>query len=221
MNSSLEPAIISAVVSFVSVAATATVALASIRVSRSALDATREGQIADRYSRAIEQLGSSTIDVTIGGIYSLERIARRSPDDYHTTVMEVLAACIREHSGKQWPELPKAPGAESPERTTRPDIQAAVTVIGRRDATHDVRPIDLNGANLTRANLAHANLAHAGFTRAIFTAANLVDAVLSNAHLVHANLTDARLIRANLADARLEQADLTGARLVEANLTDA
>ena len=67
---------------------------------------TRAGQIADRYSRAVEQLGSTTVDVTMGGIYALERIAHESKDD-HPTVMEVLSACIREHSGEQWPPAEK------------------------------------------------------------------------------------------------------------------
>jgi len=38
----------------------------------------REGQVADRYTKAIEQLGSDKLDVRIGGIYALERIARDS-----------------------------------------------------------------------------------------------------------------------------------------------
>ena len=51
----------------------------------------------DRYTRVIGQLGSDKLDVRIGGIYALERIARDSAID-HPTVMEVLAAFIREHS---------------------------------------------------------------------------------------------------------------------------
>ena len=62
----------------------------------------------DRYTRAIKQLGSDKLDVRIGGIYALERIARDSARD-HTTVMEVLAAFIREHSREQG-ALPE-PGA--------------------------------------------------------------------------------------------------------------
>ena len=50
-------------------------------------------------------------------------------------MMEVLAALIRDHSSEQWP--PAEPGAETPERATRPDVQAAVTVIGRRNPRHD------------------------------------------------------------------------------------
>jgi hypothetical protein len=60
-------------------------------LSRRTFELTEQGQVTDRYTKAIEQLGSNTIDVTIGGIYALERIARDSPRD-HPTVMEVLAA---------------------------------------------------------------------------------------------------------------------------------
>jgi type II secretory pathway component PulM len=48
---------------------------------------TEQGQVTDRYTKAIEQLGSSTIDVTLGGIHALERIARDSPE---TTLLFVF-----------------------------------------------------------------------------------------------------------------------------------
>ena len=153
-----------------------------------AVELTEQGQVADRYTRAIEQLGSKTIDVTIGGIYALERIVHDSPGD-HPTIMEVLAACIREHSCEQWPEPSEEQGAKSAERATRPDIQAALTVIGRRDATQDQQPIDLAGANLTRANLSGAKLAGAHIAGANFTDADLTQADLTEATLINAFLT--------------------------------
>ena len=111
----------------------------------------REGQVTDRYTKAIEQLGSDKLDVRIGGIYALERVARDSARD-HPTVMEVLTAFIREHSREQWPPSDHPAGREQ-ERSTRPDVQAAVTVIGRRDRKRDIRRIDLTGANLAGADL--------------------------------------------------------------------
>jgi len=36
---------------------------------------TEQGQITDRYTKAVEQLGSDKLDVRIGGIYALERVA--------------------------------------------------------------------------------------------------------------------------------------------------
>src|ERR1035441_3413443 len=71
-------------------------------LSRRTYQLTEQGQVTDRYTRAIEQLGSDKLDVRIGGIYALERIARDSARD-HPTVMEVLAAFIREHSREPWP----------------------------------------------------------------------------------------------------------------------
>jgi hypothetical protein len=65
------------------------------------------------------------------------------------------------HSREQWP-LPAPSGAAVSERVTRPDAQAALTVIGRRDATHDRQRIDLTGANLTRAKMPGANATNEG-----------------------------------------------------------
>jgi hypothetical protein len=190
----------------------------------------RQGQVTDRYTKAIEQLGSDKLDVRIGGIYALERIARDSAKD-HPTVMEVLTAFIREHSHEQWP-LPDAEGRER-KRQTRPDVQAAVTVVGRRDQAHDVprEGLDLAGVNLTGANLITARLAHAILSGADLSGAQLWRADLSGAELGYADLSRARLwgaslagadlIGASLAGAELKDADLTRALLLGANLNDA
>lgn len=37
-----------------------------------------QGQVTDRYTKAIEQLGSDKLNIRLGGIYALERIARDS-----------------------------------------------------------------------------------------------------------------------------------------------
>ena len=69
---------------------------------RRTYELTEQGQVTDRYAKAIELLGSDKLDVRIGGVYALERVARDSARD-HPTVMEVLSAFIREHSHEQWP----------------------------------------------------------------------------------------------------------------------
>ena len=142
---------------------------------------TEQGQVTDRYTKAVEQLGSDKLDVRIGGIYALERVARDSKKD-HPTIMEVLVTFIREHSPEPWP-VPKSGDVPLPGRMTRPDVQAALTVIGRRDTGRDNRPIDLSGVNLTRANLAEANLAKANLRDTIFTGADLTGAHLNEAFL--------------------------------------
>ena len=111
------------------------------------------------------------------------------------------------------------------------DIQAILTVIGRRETTgknrgDDLLDLDLNhtrlvGANLTEANLTEAYLIGIDLTEADLIDAAFIGAVLSDADLTRANLTDAAFIGADLADATLTGADLTGADLSDAeNLTE-
>ena len=173
----------------------------------------REGQVTDRYTKAIEQLGSDKLDVRIGGIYALERVARDSARD-HSTVMEVLTAFIREHSREQWP--PPDPGGRVQERWTSPDIQAAATVIGRRHAKRDIGRINLYGAYLV-----HAYLRDVDLTRARLRDAKLIGAILDGADLTGADLRDADLTGADLTGADLRDADLTGAQLDGAKLIGA
>jgi Pentapeptide repeats (8 copies) len=190
-----------------------------------AVELTEQGQVTDRYTRAIGQLGSGKLDVRIGAIYALERIARDSPRD-HPAVMDVLSAFIREHSREPWP----ADDPEPVDPSTRPDIQAAVTVLVRRDWSNDREPIDLTGARLPRADLSHGHFRNADLTDADLTGADLADADLSGAalwgaelqgaRLMGANLTNATLIGANLTVAILDNTEFSGADLTDASFSE-
>ena len=191
---------------------------------------TEQGQVTDRYTKAIEQLGSDKLDVRIGGIYALERVARDSGRD-HPTVVEVLAAFIREHSRELRPQ-PETDNDNDEDlgRLIRPDVQAAVTVLGRRERKFDVRRIALSGANLSRADLggevprtvfrAGAVLG-ADFRDADLSGADLSGAILAQTDLVGADLTRACLIGADLTGAGLDRAVLNSADLTGAVLTNA
>jgi Pentapeptide repeats (8 copies) len=154
-------------------------------------EASEPGQVADRSARAAGQLGSGRLDVRLGGIYALERVAHDSPP-HHPAAMDALAAFVREHShAGRSPLARHRQPARHPGRTTPPDVQAAVTAIGRRRAGHDRQLVNLNhadlsGAHLTRANLAYASLAYADLTGADLTAADLTAADLSRATLTGA-----------------------------------
>lgn len=195
----------------------------------------RAAQITERFSKAVEQLGSSKVDVRLGGIYSLERIMKDSQSD-RSTVVEVLSAYIREHAGRMMVDRGRPPTA---------DIQGALTVLGRRpdpsrvfpDLSHanlsraDLTDANLTGADLTGANLRSANLDRANLTRAnlqvaqlgsaTFAGANLTDANLDSAYLDSTYMPGANLARANLTQLDLSRAYLVGANLDGANLTRA
>lgn len=182
-------------------------------LSRYTFELSEQGQVTDRYTKAIEQLGSGKVDVRIGGIYALERIALDSRRDY-PTVMKVLAAFIREHSREQL-RLPE-PHTQPLERMVRPDIQAAVTVIVNGDNGRDRDQIDLAGVDLAGADLLAADLRHVNLS-----GANLSGAKMASAKLPYINLTGADLSNADLADADLVGADFTDADLTYAQLARA
>jgi uncharacterized protein YjbI with pentapeptide repeats len=184
-------------------------------LSRRTFELAEQGQVTERYTKAIEQLGSKELDVRIGGIYALERVARESAID-HPIVVEVLTAFVRVRSHVQWP--PPDPGSQDQARSTRPDVQAAVTVIGRRDAKRDMQRIDLGLAFLVGAQLGRAVLTGANLRGADLASADLTDADLRGTHLTGADLTSANLRGTILAGADLTGADLRAANLTSANL---
>ena len=199
------------------------------------LRVTTDSQLADRFTQAVEQVASENLGVRLGGIYALERIARASESD-HWPVMEILTTYVRERA--PWKES-RPPNEELPARKLAADIQAALTVLGRRDGIYlasENSRLDLRGSDLRRAYLSGAHLEGAILSGAHLEEANLIgvhleDAILRGTHLEKAYLAGASLERAFLGgaylegavltDARLEKAYLSGARLETANLLGA
>jgi hypothetical protein len=189
--------------------------------------------ISNQVSKGFEQLGNKDeVVIRLGGIYALEGVMNYS-DQYHQPVLEALTAFVRNK-------------AKFNDSVTEPpsDIQAALTVIGRRSpgrgavnlSTYIARA-DLMGANLMGADLGGADLRGANLNDADLRGANLITAKLSGAKLINAklrgadlrgadlsfvDLTNANLSRANLTGAKLSGdlslADLTGAELSGADL---
>jgi hypothetical protein len=192
------------------------------------------GQITDRFSRAVGELGDANPRVCLGGIYALERIARDSQDD-HPQVMEVLTAYLRAGLPVQ-ERLPCQDGWTAQSREGLPnEVQAAVAVLGRRKASWDEHRLDLRGVHLPGVKLPKdADLRGAFLNGASLEAAQLervdlgtrqlakdgepAEAELMDAHLEGANLRGAKLTGAKLTNAHLERADLTEANLTNAHL---
>lgn len=196
------------------------------------IEVAREGQVTERFTRAIEQLGSDSLQIRLGGIYALERIARDSARD-HWPIMEVLTAYVRERA--RWEETPEeAQGSSKPatlndaieadqrnrtiggqEHKPRADIQAILTVLGRRIRAHETsedQRLDLRGVDIRGANLIDMH-----FERALLIGAHLEEADMTSAHLEGANLREAHLERARLPGAHLEKVNLAGAWLMDAD----
>jgi len=195
--------------------------------------AAQDKQITERFTKAVEQLASQEVAVRLGGIYALERIANDSEKD-HWTIMEILTAFVREppplkaplEAEKSLLELPtyiqKAKDDKQPQKL-RIDIQAALTVIGRRDTEKDPenQKLDLSNADIAGANLSKAKLEGANFYQANLQKANIAEANLQKANLTEANLQGAILIEAHLQGAELGKAQLKKAALGGAKLQGA
>jgi hypothetical protein len=197
----------------------------------------REGQVTERFTRAVDQLGSKHLDVRLGALYALERIARDSTGD-RRTIAEVLIAYVRQRA--PWPPTQQGqyradwPLEQHPDlRTRAPDAQAALTVLGRGPFPKPVRPfdpdadrLDLREVDLRKADLGRLHLEGARLTGLHLEGAQLSDTHLNGAWLGDAHLGRAQLVRANLQeavleDANLQKADLRGANLQEAVLEEA
>ena len=199
------------------------------------LHVNREGQVTERFTRAIDQLGNEKLAVRLGGIYALERIAKDSSRD-HGAVMEVLTAFVRTNA--PWKDSAER-AADKKEQPTlmatsfsrwRPtiatDIQAVLIVIGRRVLGREERPLhlrhtDLRTADLRRTHLEEADLVGAHLDGAVLFESHLERAILAEAHLEGADLLDAHLEGAILSEAHLEGADLRWTALSDADLEGA
>jgi Pentapeptide repeats (8 copies) len=187
---------------------------------------TQEGQITDRFTRAIDQLGATDVEgrrvleVRTGAVYALERISRESPKDYGP-ITEILTAYVRVYAPwppyvDRTPEAPKVPDA---------DIQAILTLLGRRVEDHlfgQYRiPLDLYSTDLTGADLERADLESVDLHQANLHQANLQGANLRGANLRETSLEEAELREADMEEALLDGAILNGANLQGARLCSA
>jgi uncharacterized protein YjbI with pentapeptide repeats len=193
----------------------------------------REGQITERFTRAMEHLGSETADVRLGGIYALERIAKNSEMD-RATITEILVAFVRGHAS--WPAgSPVSPEAHPTPTVDRqlhwlrdraPDVQAAMLVLGRRPRSRDeervdLGTVDLRRSRLTRARMSGVRMRHANLADAWMRQIDLDGSDLEDTDLRNANLNEAHLRGASLRHAYLDDADVRGASLGGADLTAA
>ena len=207
------------------------------------LQISREGQVTERFNTAIGHLGKAdddNMDVRLGAIYALERIAKTSEGD-REAIAEILTAYVRIHAawrGRQWrgwrpSALTSTDNRLQGLRARAPDVQAVMTVLGRRELPPGktdpllLTYVDLREAGLIEANLERADLRGANLERADLRGANLRRAHLEGANLGRARLetpdprTQVRLDDEGLIEADLKETDLRGANLHGADLQGA
>ncbi|MFF0000047.1 pentapeptide repeat-containing protein [Streptomyces avermitilis] len=208
----------------------------SVDQSRTELRIAEQGQITNRFTAAINNLGSDSEDVRLGGIYALQRIMLDSARD-EPTILSVLSAYVRRHArvpasgfAKEQQEKIKQ-SLESPVKPTT-DVQAVLSVLADRSADHvkqvglDLRRTDLRGAEVVGWGWGETPKSRAAFRFAIFNGADLRHSTFDGVDLRYAgfyksNLAAARFDYVDLSGASMEEVDLTNTQIWDANLTRA
>jgi hypothetical protein len=203
--------------------------LHTIDMSNAQMALSVRSQVTEQMSRCIEQLGHAKAGVRAGAVYALEQLARTS-DEARPGIYELLATHIRAEA--VWAhhdphtfvaiEPPPATASDSePEipllKVRAPDIQAALTALGRRVVTPD-QVVELQSVDLRACYLGDANFSGAFFGRAMLAYSDLAGANMSGAWLRRVNLRNSVLVRCNLQNANLQDVILSGAEMAEANL---
>jgi hypothetical protein len=196
-----------------------------LRVNEDELRTTRDGPVTERFTRAIEQLGSDSANIRIGAVFALGRIAHNSPTD-RDAVVATLSAFVPGHS--PWP--PQRPGQPShdadlhdlPTLATRAnDVQSAVAVLGGLPSSVDGERIRLPNSDLRLARMYQLTFDYAALSGANLAGARLWGSSLVRADLGHASFRGSDFTSADLTGAILWGAGLTGADLTGATLDGA
>jgi uncharacterized protein YjbI with pentapeptide repeats len=185
--------------------------------SHETLRTSQAAQIAERFDRAIKNLSEDTkFELVVGGIYSLEGLARDWPQNGRV-VLNALAAYIRRHAKRldnrqTYDPLPA-------------EVQMALAILGDRDITASLggipaerqiaaaSPLDLSGVDIFGAKLNNSRFVNVSFAGSQLGQVRLERADLRRSSLHGAQMEHARLNGADLRGADLSYAHLTGAQL--------
>ena len=190
----------------------------------------------------MEETTEPNIEVRLGAIYALERISQDSERD-HIAVMETLCAYVRENAPVEGSETFEAPVQEGGLEgwalgdwwrgifktalrawietlpAPRADIQAVLTVLGRRKAGRVVYEVGPNEKepryrlDLRRSTLCRADMRKGDFRNALFLNARMQGVDLWQARMQGADLSEARMQGAYLRQAQCQSAKLAMVRI--------
>jgi hypothetical protein len=154
---------------------------------------------------AIEQLGHETVDVRLGALFSLERLTVAEPEWFAANVYEILVAYLREHTRPERYDLAEGErvsieAGEKPIPHVGTDIEAVLTILGRRRALFDISVDHLHeddhgdGPHLVGVDLSGRWLGGVRFEAAILTDCLLEEATLVDCVFEAAALANCRFI---------------------------
>ena len=189
-------------------------ATAQSRAANRQADIAEQGLITDRINKAVESLGKinqdnkPVLEVRIGALYALERIAQDSIAD-HIRIMKIICSYIRINR----PFNNKMAETEA----ITDDIREALHIIGHRDKwTEDERHLNKEKKENYKLDLRHCDLHNLELFDADLSNALLDGSTLREAILVRVKFKSAHFFETNISDADIEGADMTDVTTVKA-----
>jgi len=179
------------------------------KATNKTLRLTESQQETDRFTRAVQELGSSNFALRLGGIYSLDRLGQTSIDAREPVVQLMLPYLHRNHparrrAGSRWFGEPCFTMRWRP----KPDTQAALDAI--LELTSDPAQLNLSKLDLSAVSIQGRNLSGSDLRRSSFPYVKAEHANFDRASLFGANLRGGCFSHASFLHAHLEQADTSG-----------
>ena len=182
----------------------------NLRTARDALDLSyktlsytehrdREERRHNQRASASERLSSDSMSARLGAIYELQNLAEDDLSQFHVRTMRMLCAFVRfpPHEADDG----SLPNGDPCSQALRPDVQAAMEVIGSRTDQHtelesDAHYVpDLRQANLVRLELRDSNLSGINMGGSRLWGANLMGADLSRSELQYTDFSSPWVVR--------------------------
>jgi len=171
------------------------------------------------------------IESRLGALYSLERLLTESARDQRA-IIETLCAYIRENSPLEIPEDEAEAqqflrGDVPPRPTRRADVQAALTIIGRRPEIIRLRAeregwrLDLRNANLVAYDFSNLNYDNARFDHSFLNGANMSGARFNNCVFQGTFMRAAKMKGAIFHSAKFDDCDVRGAEIEKTDFSSA
>lgn len=177
-------------------------------------------RITESYAKAAEQLGSEKLEVRLGGIYTMQRIARESKDDFKP-IVNTISAFVR--AKQRWKGTVEGDDecfglfhetTENVPRTIPVDVFAGIEAISQAMKDHgpvswddggfDMQSIDLRGGELRRMNFVFVD-----FSKSTFENAQLETCNFSFCFFDGSSFQGARFDQAVFANCAFRDADFT------------
>lgn len=207
-------------------------------VAQKQVNVAEQGQITDRLNKAVEGLGAEktvkdeygestkpNLEVRIGAIYALERIAQDSLRD-HIQVMETLCAYVRNN-------------VISDNIGTRVDVQTALLVLDRRSkkalaherdrgyyldlAECSFHTLTLSDSMFQNSRLDGTMWTNCSFQSTSFSGADMTncqfsECIIQNSHFKDAVMSGVKFSHSTIEGNRFDQAKLNGAQFLHCQL---